>query len=289
MQVCSLIRSLRIPAPDAAPTYLEVDYMSSDRGAENDDVIRRLESGELDIVCVVAMLGEGYDYPLFGVATFFTALGSKARSKAYQAAGRILRIIPRSRVPGSVTAVQLRRAQNADIFYLKCSCMSRLLMDIGIDKSDEVVDNVGGAHAPDGGPGEDDGAGTGGAHASQRRRLNNGTVDATYAEESVEHHARVGGPEGGIAAGVRDPTNPEHDLIFDDARYNQLFADARARRTHQARQNLTELQNQSAAQIQALHGLNEQHERLMAQHAMIGSDMQAALAALTARAGNGRE
>lgn len=279
MQVCSLIRSLRIPAPDAAPTYLEVDYMSSDRGAENDDVIRRLENGELDIVCVVAMLGEGYDYPLFGVATFFTALGSKARSKAYQAAGRILRIIPRSRVPGTVTALQLRRAQNADIFYLKCSCMSRLLMDIGIDNSDEVVDNVGGA--PDGGP-------VGNRRpASQRRRLNDGTVVAAYAEEYIEHHARVGGPEGGIAAGVRDPTNPQHDLIFDEARYDQLFAEARARRTQQRGENQVELQNNIAAQIRAQEGLNEQQrataqqlQSSVAQQATLQSDLSSALAQL---------
>ena len=284
MQVCSLIRSLRIPAPDAAPTYLEVDYMSSDRGAENDDVIRRLENGELDIVCVVAMLGEGYDYPLFGVATFFTALGSKARSKAYQAAGRILRIIPRSRVPGTVTAEQLRRAQNADIFYLKCSCMSRLLMDIGIDKSDEVVDN-GAAHPSGGGrslPGV--------ARPNHRRRLNNGEVDATYAEEALEHHARVGGPEGGIAAGVRDPTNPQHDLVFDEERYDQLFAEARARRTQQSRENQAELQNNIAAQIRAQEGLNEQQrataqqlQSSVAQQATLQSDLSALAQLLRAR------
>ncbi|XRA99257.1 hypothetical protein NFJ02_06g129560 [Pycnococcus provasolii] len=295
LKVCTLLRSIRIPSAGAGgPRYLEVDYMSSDRpAADNDGVIRRLENGELDIVCVVAMLGEGYDYPLFGVATFFIALGNKARSKAYQATGRTLRAISSSHrnVPNNITPEQLSRAQNAEIFYLKCSCMSRLLMDIGIDNSIEEAEN-GAAHPSGGGrslPGN--------ARPNHRRRLNNGEVDATYAEEALEHHARAGGAEGGIAAGEYDATNLEHDLVFDEVRHNRLVDEELARRQEPTRQNAQELREALAAQQRAQDALNaqqqqtaqqqattqQQQQQVLEEQAAIRTDVQVALNTLLAR------
>ena len=60
-------------------------------GRANDQVLRRLENDELDVIVQVRKLGEGFDHPFLSVAAVFSIFASL--SPFVQFAGRIMRVI----------------------------------------------------------------------------------------------------------------------------------------------------------------------------------------------------